>query len=132
MTVDRPISSSDPILVCGAGGFIGGWLVRHLQEEGFTRLRAIDNKPMDEWYQVLPSVDNCVADLRPLEACQDAVRGIAHVYNLACDMGGMGFIEANRAACMLSVLINTHLLHRRRRGRTSSGTSTPPRRACTT
>ena len=73
-------------------------------------LRAVDIKPLDEWYQVLPGVDNRVADLRSLDACRDAVDGIAHVYNLACDMGGMGFIEANKAACMLSVLINTHLL----------------------
>ena len=73
-------------------------------------LRAVDIKPLDEWHQVIPDVDNRVADLRALEACRDAVSGIAHVYNLACDMGGMGFIEANRAACMISVLINTHLL----------------------
>jgi nucleoside-diphosphate-sugar epimerase len=104
------ISQTDPILVAGAGGFIGGWLVRHLQEAGFTDLRAVDNKPLDEWHQVLPGVDNRVADLRSLEACREAVEGIAHVYNLACDMGGMGFIEANRAVCMISVLINTHLL----------------------
>jgi GDP-D-mannose 3',5'-epimerase len=105
-TIDR----ADPILVAGAGGFIGGWLVRHLREEGFTRVRAVDLKPLDEWYQVLPGVESRVADLRSLEACRDAVRGVAHVYNLACDMGGMGFIEANKAACMISVLINTHLL----------------------
>jgi GDP-D-mannose 3', 5'-epimerase len=104
------ISQTDPILVGGAGGFIGGWLVRYLQEQGFTNLRAIDIKPIDEWHQMLPGVDNRVGDLRSLEACRDAVRGIAHIYNLACDMGGMGFIEANRAACMVSVLINTHLL----------------------
>jgi GDP-D-mannose 3',5'-epimerase len=104
------ISQTDPILVGGAGGFIGGWLVRYLQEQGFTNLRAIDVKPIDEWHQVLPGVDNRVGDLRSLETCRDAVRDIAHIYNLACDMGGMGFIEANRAACMISVLINTHLL----------------------
>ena len=104
------ISRTDPILVGGAGGFIGGWLVRHLQENGFTDLRAVDIKPLDEWYQVLDGVDNRVADLRSLEACRDAVRGVKQVYNLACDMGGMGFIEANRAVCMISVLINTHLL----------------------
>jgi GDP-D-mannose 3',5'-epimerase len=109
MTAEQ-MSKSDPILVGGAGGFIGGWLVRYLQENGFTSLRAVDIKPLDEWHQVLPDVDNRVADLRALETCRDAVRGIAHVYNLACDMGGMGFIEANRAACMVSVLINTHLL----------------------
>jgi GDP-D-mannose 3',5'-epimerase len=104
------ISRTDSILVSGAGGFIGGWLVRHLQENGFAQLSAIDIKPLDEWHQVIEGVDNRVADLRSLEACTDAVSGIAHVYNLACDMGGMGFIEANRAACMISVLINTHLL----------------------
>ena len=106
----QDISRSDPILVSGAGGFIGGWLVRYLQENEFTNLRAVDVKPLTEWYQVLPDVDNRVADLRSLEACEDVVRGVAHVFNLACDMGGMGFIEANKAACMISVLINTHLL----------------------
>jgi nucleoside-diphosphate-sugar epimerase len=110
MNMDRTISRTDPILVAGAGGFIGGWLVRYLQENGFTDLRAIDIKPLDEWYQVLPGVDNRVADLRSLDTCKDAVAGVSHIYNLACDMGGMGFIEANRAACMISVLINTHLL----------------------
>ena len=105
-----PISRSDPILVAGAGGFIGGWLVRHLHEQGYTNLRAIDIKPLDEWYQVLPGVSSSAADLRSLEACEEAVRDVKHVYNLACDMGGMGFIEANRSLCMISVLINTHLL----------------------
>jgi len=104
------ITRADPILVSGAGGFIGGWLVRYLQENDFTNLRAVDIKPLADWYQVLPDVDNRVTDLRSLEACEDAVRGVAHVFNLACDMGGMGFIEANKAACMISVLINTHLL----------------------
>jgi GDP-D-mannose 3',5'-epimerase len=108
--MEGTISRGDSILVGGAGGFIGGWLVRYLQENGFTNLRAVDIKPLEEWYQVLPGVDSRVADLRSLETCQDAVRGMRHVYNLACDMGGMGFIEANRAACMISVLINTHLL----------------------
>ena len=110
MNEQQDIVRTDPVLVAGAGGFIGGWLVRYLQDNGFTDLRAIDIKPLDEWHQVLPDVDNRVADLRALETCREAVRGIAHVYNLACDMGGMGFIEANRAACMISVLINTHLL----------------------
>jgi nucleoside-diphosphate-sugar epimerase len=105
-TIDR----SDPVLVAGAGGFIGGWLVRHLQESGFTTVRAVDLKPLDEWYQVLPGVDNRVTDLRSLDECRASVRGMRHSYNLACDMGGMGFIEANKAACMVSVLINTHLL----------------------
>lgn len=103
-------SRADRVVVAGAGGFIGGWLVRQLQEEGFTTIRAIDNKPLSDWYQVLPGVESIVADLRSLDGCRDAVREVGLVYNLACDMGGMGFIEANRAACMISVLINTHLL----------------------
>ena len=106
----KSLDPTEPVLVTGAGGFIGGWLVRDLRESGFEDVRAIDIKPFDEWYQVLPGVDNQVADLRALETCTDAVRGRKHVFNLACDMGGMGFIEANRAACMISVLINTHLL----------------------
>jgi GDP-D-mannose 3',5'-epimerase len=108
--MDSTIARTEPILVAGAGGFIGGWLVRYLQESGYENLRAVDIKPFDEWYQLLPEVDNRVADLRSLEACREAVHGIAHIYNLACDMGGMGFIEANKARCMISVLINTHLL----------------------
>jgi nucleoside-diphosphate-sugar epimerase len=110
VTVKHTISPTDPVLVAGAGGFIGGWLVRYLQENGFTTIRAVDIKPVSGWYQVSHDVDNRVADLRSLDECRSAVDGIAHVYNLACDMGGMGFIEANRAACMISVLINTHLL----------------------
>jgi GDP-D-mannose 3',5'-epimerase len=104
------ISPTDPILVTGAGGFIGGWLVRRLRENGFTTVRAIDIKPLSEWHQLFADVDNRVGDLRSLETCRNAVDGVAVVYNLACDMGGMGFIEANRAVCMISVLINTHLL----------------------
>jgi GDP-D-mannose 3', 5'-epimerase len=110
LNVDRSISRTDPVLVAGAGGFIGGWLVHYLRENGFTTIQAVDIKPFDEWHQQLQDVDNRVADLRSLEACKDAVDGIGNVYNLACDMGGMGFIEANKAACMVSVLINTHLL----------------------
>src|SRR4051812_36995110 len=110
MTKDQTITPNDPTLVAGAGGFIGGWLVRYLRDSGCTDIRAVDTKPVDEWYQIFPDVENRVADLRSLEACRHAVDGRAHVYNLACDMGGMGFIEANRAACMVSVLINTHLL----------------------
>ncbi|MCA9246491.1 MAG: NAD-dependent epimerase/dehydratase family protein [Planctomycetales bacterium] len=97
------------ILVAGAGGFIGGHLVADLLRRGFTNIRAVDIKPLDEWYQV-HDVNNIVADLRDLAACHTACDGATEVYNLACDMGGMGFIENNRALCMISVLINTHLL----------------------
>lgn len=97
------------ILVAGGGGFIGGALVKSLRESGHE-VRAVDKKPLNAWYQVDASVDNRVADLSDNGACVEAVRGVDEVYNLAADMGGMGFIENNKALCMLSVLINTHLL----------------------
>jgi GDP-D-mannose 3', 5'-epimerase len=96
-------------LVTGAGGFIGGHLVRELVDRG-ANVRAVDCKPLDEWFQVHDAADNRVADLALKEPCQEVVDGIADVYNLAADMGGMGFIEGNKALCMLSVLINTHML----------------------
>src|SRR5262249_17359969 len=98
------------ILVGGAGGFIGGHLVADLRRQGHTRLRAVDVKPMTEWYQVVDGVDNRQLDLRDRAACDEAVAGAKEVYNLACDMGGMGFIETHKAECMISVLINTHML----------------------
>lgn len=98
------------ILVAGGGGFIGGHLVRSLRARGFTRIRSIDIKPIDDWYQVFDDVENVVADLKDDHACRAACEDAAEVYNLAADMGGMGFIENNKALCMLSVLINTHLL----------------------
>jgi GDP-D-mannose 3', 5'-epimerase len=97
------------IVVAGAGGFIGGHLVKELTEKG-NKVRAVDIKPLNEWYQVSGSADNLVLDLRLRENCYRAVNGYNEVFNLAADMGGMGFIENNKAACMLSVLINTHLL----------------------
>lgn len=97
-------------LVAGAGGFIGGHLIANLRRQGHTNLRAVDIKPMPEWYQRFPDVDNQVMNLQELDNCRRAVQGCDVVYNLAADMGGMGFIENNKALCMLSVLINTHLL----------------------
>jgi GDP-D-mannose 3', 5'-epimerase len=101
---------SEKIVVCGGGGFIGGHLVANLLQEGHTNIRSVDAKPFSEWYQRLPGVDNQILNLQEKEACERALEGAATVYNLAADMGGMGFIENNRALCMLSVLINTHLL----------------------
>lgn len=98
------------ILVAGGGGFIGGHLVADLLRRGDCCVRSVDVKPMDHWYQQFAEVDNVVADLQELDACMKACDGVSEVYNLAADMGGMGFIENNKALCMLSVLINTHLL----------------------
>jgi GDP-D-mannose 3', 5'-epimerase len=98
------------VVVTGAGGFIGGHLVGELRRLGHTRLRAVDVKPPDSWYQFFPDVDNRQLDLRNREACNVAAKGATEVYNLASDMGGMGFIETHKADCMISVLINTHML----------------------
>jgi len=105
------VSDADSLVVItGAGGFIGGHLVADLRASGFRRLRAIDIKPLDRWYQVVPGVENVVRDLRDRLACEEAVNGASQVYNLASDMGGMGFIETHKADCMISVLINTNML----------------------
>jgi GDP-D-mannose 3',5'-epimerase len=101
--------SGDLVVVAGGGGFIGGHLVANLLSEGH-RVRSIDLKPLDEWYQVHADAENTVADLRLKDACTDSLINADDVYNLAADMGGMGFIENNKALCMLSVLINTHML----------------------
>jgi GDP-D-mannose 3',5'-epimerase len=96
-------------VVGGGGGFIGGHLVRRLIDEGFA-VRAVDHKPVSDWYQVHEAAENLELDLSRAGDCATAVGGTSQVYNLAADMGGMGFIENNKALCMLSVLINTHLL----------------------
>lgn len=101
---------SKTVLVAGGGGFIGGHLVRQLREQGVANIRSVDRKPINEWYQVFDDVENLQLNLQDLNACRKAAMGTGDVYNLAADMGGMGFIEYNKALCMLSVLINTHLL----------------------
>lgn len=102
--------TEEAVVVCGAGGFIGGHLVADLLADGVDVVRAVDQKPISDWYQSSDNVDNRVLDLKSYSSCAEVVRGATVVINLAADMGGMGFIEKNKALCMLSVLINTHLL----------------------
>jgi GDP-D-mannose 3', 5'-epimerase len=103
-------SKNKTIVVTGAGGFIGGNLVAELHKQGHTAIRAVDVKPLDEWYRRCDHAENLRLDLNLKDNCETAARGAHEIYNLAANMGGMGFIEHNKALCMLSVLINTHML----------------------
>ncbi len=100
----------DQIVIAGAGGFIAGALTRHFRNLGFTRIRAIDRKPLGEWYQRVDGVESLSMDLGEKENAIRAVEGAVEVYNLAADMGGMGFIERFRVECLRSILVNTHLI----------------------
>src|SRR5687767_10262169 len=95
--VPPKISFSDKIAVCGAGGFIGGHLVSDLLRQGFKNIRAVDIKPPNEWYQHFPAVENLTLNLQEKDACEESTAGARWIYNLAADMGGMGFIENNKA-----------------------------------
>jgi GDP-D-mannose 3',5'-epimerase len=98
------------VVVTGAGGFIGGALVASLRQQGHKKIRAVDVKPLEHWYQRTPDVENLILDLNLKESCEKAAKDARVIYNLAANMGGMGFIEKNKGLCMLSVLINTHML----------------------
>jgi len=105
----RKLPNDTHVLVTGAGGFIGGHLVARFRAQG-KRVRAVDAKPLADWYQRFPDVENLALDLNLKENCDTVAKDIDEIYNLAANMGGMGFIEHNKALCMLSVLINTHML----------------------
>jgi nucleoside-diphosphate-sugar epimerase len=98
------------IVITGAGGFIAGNLVMYFKKKGFTRIRAVDKKPLREWYLRLPESENLCLDVSDPECCRRACEGASEVYNLAADMGGMGFIERFRVECLRSILINTHMI----------------------
>src|SRR5512143_83192 len=106
----RDTQKDDLIVIAGAGGFIAGALTRYFHNQGFTRIRAIDKKPLPEWYQRVQGVESISMDLSEKENAIEAVKGASEVYNLAADMGGMGFIERFRVECLRSILINTHLI----------------------
>src|SRR5512142_1784009 len=108
--IDRKIGKNDLIVITGAGGFIAGALARYFHDLGYRRIRAIDRKPLPDWYQRVPGVESLSMDLSEKENAIRAVEGAAEVYNLAADMGGMGFIEHFRVECLRSVLVNTHLI----------------------
>ena len=97
------------ILITGAGGFIGGHLVKELLNRGYS-VRAVDIKPLEEWYQIFNDVENFALDMSIKDNCFKMAKAVNGVMNMACNMGGMGFIENNKAECMLSVLVNTHML----------------------
>lgn len=107
---DPELNKHDLMVITGGGGFIGGNLVKYFTENGFTRIRAVDKKPLDQWYLNVPGAENLVLDCSKEENCKRACEGAVEVYNLAADMGGMGFIERFRVQCLRSVLINTHMI----------------------
>ncbi len=105
------MNKTDRIVIAGAGGFIAGSLISRLAGEGFTNICAVDIKPIEQWYQTTEGVENVAdCDLKEKDNCYRVMKGAVEAYNLAADMGGMGFIESHKAECMLSVLINTHML----------------------
>ncbi|MCH2115760.1 MAG: NAD-dependent epimerase/dehydratase family protein [Pirellulales bacterium] len=110
MSDDARVEKDDLLVIGGGGGFIGGALAKYFQDKQFTRIRVIDKKPLDEWYQRVPGVENICLDLSDAENCKQVCEGAVEVYNLAADMGGMGFIERFRIECLRSILINTHLI----------------------
>jgi len=107
---DAPLKKGDLIVITGAGGFIGGNLARYFKKKGFTRIRAVDKKPLREWYLRVPGAENLCLDLSLEENCRRTCEGASEVYSLAADMGGMGFIERFRVECLRSILISTHMV----------------------
>jgi GDP-D-mannose 3', 5'-epimerase len=107
---DAPLKKNDQIVITGAGGFIAGNLALYFRKQGFTRIRAVDKKPLYEWYLQVPGVESLSLDVSLEANCRRVCEGAVEVYNLAADMGGMGFIERFRVECLRSILINTHMI----------------------
>ena len=107
---DPVLKKDDLIVITGGGGFIAGNLALYFKKKGFTNLRTVDKKPLYEWYLQVPGVESLCLDLSEEANCQRVCEGAVEVYNLAADMGGMGFIERFRIECLRSILINTHMV----------------------
>src|ERR1700744_1497844 len=107
---DAPLKKDDLIVITGAGGFIGGNLALYFKKKGFTNIRAVDKKPVYEWYLHVPGVENICLDVSNEDNCHRVCEGAVEVYNRAADMGGMGFIERFRVECLRSILVNTHMV----------------------
>jgi len=107
---DPRINKDDLIVITGAGGFIAGNLALYFKKKGFTNIRAVDKKPLSEWYLHVPGVQNLCLDVSREDNCKRVCEGAVEVYNLAADMGGMGFIERFRVECLRSILINTNMI----------------------
>src|SRR5277367_1267147 len=107
---DVPLQKDDLIVITGGGGFIGGNLALYFKKKGFTNIRVVDKKPLYEWYLHVPGVENLCLDVSNEANCHRVCEGAVEVYNLAADMGGMGFIERFRVECLRSILINTHMI----------------------
>ena len=107
---DAPLQKDDLIVITGAGGFIAGNLALYFKKNGFTNIRALDKKPLYEWYLQVPGVENLCLDVSNEANCHRVCEGAVEVYNLAADMGGMGFIERFRVECLRSILINTNMV----------------------
>ena len=107
---DPQLQKDDLIVITGAGGFIAGNLALYFKNKGFTRIRAVDKKPLYEWYLKVPGVESLCLDVSREENCKRVCEGAVEVYQLAADMGGMGFIERFRVECLRSILINTHMI----------------------
>ncbi len=98
------------VLICGAGGFIGGHLTKYFLNQGNYKIVCADAKPLEYWFQIFDKNENYSLDLKDYQSCLKVSKNVDYIFNMACNMGGMGFIENNKAECMLSVLINTNLL----------------------
>src|ERR1017187_2433775 len=123
---DPALKKDDLIVIAGAGGFIAGNLALYFTKKGFTNIRAVDKKPLYEWYLHTPGVQNLCLDVSLEDNCKRVTEGAVEVYNLAADMGGMGFIERFRVECLRSVLINTHMVEAAYRAGAVTFSPVPP------